>query len=209
MADLEAIDTSLISVGKPTDGGCVYVSFAEKPTLPTSASQKMSEMSDFESVGEISENGFTESKSVTSSKFSGWHGGTVLTAQQSEDHTFKLEFLEVARPVVAAMRFGKKAVTEGEDGSVASIKPIIGTEITVSLVIDELESNGMLRRTVIDKATIESFDDVPHQRGSLMVYGCTFTAIDPGTGIPFEVYRAKPVEPMSASAGSPVAKISK
>lgn len=203
--ELNAIDTSLVTVGSPCEGGCVFVSFKGKPTLPTDATTKMDTLPDFESLGEVSENGFTESKSVTSNTFKGWHGSTVLTQVQDEDHTFQIAFLEVARPTVAKMRHGSSAVTVGEDGSVAQIKPVIGTNITVSLVIDEVESNGYLRRTVIPKATVNSFDEVSHQKGSLMVYGCTITAIDPGTGSPFEIYRAKPAGAETLSASQPVA----
>lgn len=192
--ELQPIDSSLVTVGKPVEGGCVYVSFAENPQLPTDAAQKMSELTDFKSVGEISENGFTESKSITSNKHKGWHGSVVLVTQSDEDNTFKLEFIEVARPVVAMMRYGSNAVDTGEDGSISHIKPVVGTDIVVSLVIDELESNGYLRRTVVPKATIDTFDDVAHQQGSLMVYGATFTVIDTGSGTPYEIYRAKPVQ---------------
>ena len=198
---LADIDSNLVTTGRPTDGGCVYVTFDMEATTPTDATTKMSTLADFESVGELSENGFTEGKATTANKFKGWHGSVVLSEVSDEEHTFKLEFIEVARPVVAKMRFGENAVTAGADGSIASIKPVIGTNITVKMVIDELESNGYLRRTVIKKATIDTFDDVAHQKGSLMVYGCTCTAIDPGDGTPFEVYRAKPATGTTGTTG--------
>ena len=206
---LKDIDTSLVTVGSPTEGGCAYISFAENPTMPKDASTKMSTLEGFESLGEVSEDGFTESKSVTSNTFKGWHGSTVLTQAQDEDHTFQIAFLEVSRPAVAKLRHGVNAVETGEDGSVSHIKPIVGTNITVSLVIDELESNGYLRRTIIPKATVNSFDDVSHQRGSLMVYGCTITAIDPGTGSPYEIFRAKPVANISAASEQAVSTAKK
>lgn len=199
---LADIDSNLVTTGRPTDGGCVYVTFDMEAETPTDATTKMSTLADFESVGELSENGFTEGKATTANKFKGWHGSVVLSEVSDEEHTFKLEFIEVARPVVAKMRFGENAVTAGEDGSISSIKPIIGTNITIKMVIDELESNGYLRRTVIKKATIDTFDDVAHQKGSLMVYGCTCTAIDPGDGTPFEVYRAKPAAGTTGTTGT-------
>lgn len=189
---LNDIDNSLVTVGKPSDGGCCWTSFAATPTLPTDATTKMATLTDFESLGELSENGFTEGKSVTSNKFKGWHGSVVLTSISEEDHTFKVEFIEVNRPSVAKLRFGDKNVEAGADGSVSHIKAVVGTDIKVPLVFDELESNGFLRRTVIKQATVDSFDDVPHQRGSLMVYGMTFTALDTGDGKFFDIYRAKP-----------------
>ena len=194
------IDTSLITVGQPAEGGCCWTSFAESPTLPTDAVTKMSTLSDFESLGELSENGYTESKSVTENKFTGWHGSVVLTAISGEENTYKAEFIEVNRPSVAKLRHGSTNVEEADDGSVSHIKGKVGSGDKVPLVFDELESNGYLRRTVIRKASINSFDDVPHQKGALMVYGMTFTAIEVD-GQMFDIYRAKPAStPASKSA---------
>lgn len=185
------IDTSLVTVGQPVEGGCCWTSFKDTPTLPTDATTKMSTLEDFVSLGELSENGYTESQSVTNNKFKGWHGSVVLTSISEEERTFKVEFIEPNRESVAKLKFGEKNVTsEGE--VVTHIKAVAGTNVTVPLVFDELESNGYLRRTVIKKATVDSFDDVPHQKGSLLVYGMTFTAID-DDGF-FDIYRAKPLE---------------
>ena len=64
-----------------------------------------------------------------------------------------------------------------------------------TLVFDEVESNGFRRRTVVKRANVTSFDEVPHQRGSLMVYGMTFTVLDPGDGTQaVDIYRAKPTD---------------
>lgn len=195
MADtkLEAYDNDLVTVGKPAEGGCCYTSFADAPTYPADAVTKMETLAGYESLGDLSENGYTESKSITSNKFKGWRGSVVLSVVSEEEHTFKAEFIEVNRPSVAKLRFGAKNVEAGADGSVAHIAAKLGSGGTVPLVFDELESSGYLRRTVVRKATVDSFDDVPHQQGSLMVYGMTFTAIDPGDGKFFDVYRAKPV----------------
>ena len=51
---------------------------------------------------------------------------------------------------------------------------------------------GWLRRTVIPKAKIDSIDDVPHQRGSLMLYGMSFTAEVDANGVAAYIYHAKP-----------------
>lgn len=192
-ANLNAFDNNMVTVGQPSEGGCCFTSFEANPSVPTDAVTKISTLAGFESLGDLSENGYTESKSVTSNKLKGWRGSVVLSVLSEEDHTFKLEFIEVNRPSVAKLRYGAENVEAGDDGSVAHIKAVIGTNVRVPLVIDELESGGYLRRTVIKQATIDSFDDVPHQKGSLMVYGMTFTAMDTGDGKFYDIYRAKPV----------------
>ena len=188
---LADIDTSLVTVGQPSEGGCCWTSFADSPTLPTDASTKMSTLTEWESLGELSENGYTESKSVTNNKFKGWHGSIVLAAVSGEENTYKVEFIEVNRPSAAKLRYGAENVSAGADGSVSHIMGKISTGDKIPLVFDELESNGYLRRTVIRSASIDSFDDVPHQKGSLMVYGMTFTAVEVD-GQTFDIYRAKP-----------------
>lgn len=195
MAEIEkAIDATLVTVGNPTEGGCCYTSFEASPTLPTDATTAMSTLSGFVSLGEVSENGFTESRSVETTDHKGWHGTVVMTSVDGETNKFKAEFLEINRPAVAKLRYGADAVTAGADGSVSQIDYKAYAGKAVPLVFDELESNGYLRRTVIKKAVVTSFDDVPHQQGSLMVYGMEFTANDPDDGgAPVTVYRAKPV----------------
>lgn len=192
MATLEDIDTSLITVGQPTEGGCVYVCIGTPASLPTDATTKMSTLTDFESCGLISENGFTLAKSVTKSKHKEWGGKNVLTSTTEKEITFKLEFLEISRPVVAKLKHGSKNVTVGDDGSVSHVKEVgIEADEKVALVIDELESNGYLRRTVIPCATVDSFDDEAHTKGSLLTYGMTFTVlVKDNTN--YDEYRAKP-----------------
>lgn len=192
MAINETYDNSLVTVGQPAEGGCCWTDFSESPTIPADATTAMA--SPWVSLGDLSENGFTEGKSVTSNKLKGWRGSVVLSVISDEENTFQAEFIEVNRPSVAKLRYGAGNVTEGEDGSVSKISAKIGVNQTVPLVFDELESNGFLRRTVVKKASIDSFDDVPHQKGSLMVYGMTFTALDTGDGEPVVIYRAKPSE---------------
>lgn len=186
------IDSSLVTTGSPVEGGCCWAAFGDPAALPDDATTKMSTLADFESAGELSENGYTESRSVTSNKFKGWHGSTVLSKIADEENTFKVEFIEVNRPTVAKLRYGSANVTAGEDGSVSKISVKAGSDEKVCLVFDELEDSGFLRRTLVRRAVVESFDDVPHAKGSLMVYGMTFTALDPGDGESVRVMRAKP-----------------
>ena len=190
---LSDIDASLVTVGKPVEGGCAYTSFADAPTLPTDATTKMSELTDFTSLGELTTDGVTESKSVSSTDHKGWHGTVLLTSIDDETNTFKLSLVEVNRPAAMRLRYGDDAVTVGEDGSVSKVEAKAYQGTAHPLVIDELETNGTLRRTVVKKAVVTSFDDVSHQRGSLLAYGLTFTANTPDDGsAPIVIYRAKP-----------------
>lgn len=185
------IDTSLVTVGAPVEGGCVFTSFTEGVTLPERATDKLDDS--FISLGELSENGVTESNSVTSTDHKGWHGKVLLTTITDEKVTFKMELVEVDRASAAKVRYGVDNVKEDADGTFSAIDVRSIPTTILPLVIDELESNGYLRRTVIPRAKIESVDDISHQRGNLMVYGITFSALDSDMGTHY-VRRAKPAE---------------
>lgn len=190
---LADLDNGLVTVGKPTNGGCCYTSFSGA-AVPTDASTPMASVPGFESVGEVTEDGYTVSKSTTSNKFKGWHGSVILQSISDEEITVKVAFAEINRPTVAKLRYGTGNVDTGADGSVAAVRAVVGSNVKVPLVFDELESNGYLRRTVFKQCTIDSFEDVAHQQGSLVVYGMTFTALDTGDGQSYVIYRAKPAD---------------
>lgn len=192
MADIKELNNDFAVFGSPVEGGACFTSFSDTPTIPTDATTKLASTNGWESLGELSENGFTESKSIDVQKPKGWHGYIIKTKVSSEEESFKVEFLEVTRGAVAKLRYGKGNVTINEDGSYKSITAKNIGDVIVPLVFDEIEDTGYLRRTVIPKAHIESIDDVPHQKGNLMVYGMTLIAIRDADGAAYYVYRAKP-----------------
>ena len=192
MAELEDIDATLVTVGQPVEGGCCYLNFEDEPTLPTDAATAPG--TGWESAGELSTDGFTESHSVTSTDHKGWHGSVLLTTIDEETNTYKLNFVEVNRPTVAKARYGAENVEVDEaTGQVKHITGKPGKHVPCAICIDELESNGYLRRTVVEKAMVPSLDDTAHQKGSLMVYGMTFTANEV-SGNTFHIFRAKPAQ---------------
>lgn len=196
MPEINDIDASLTTVGKPGEGGCCYTSFEDVPTLPTSATESLAEFEGIESLGELSPNAFTEQSSKSKTPLKGWHNTTLQMGDGEEDKSYKVEFVEVNRPSVAKVKYGKDNVATGVDGSVSRIDDKFGVDVTIPLIFDEVESNGYLRRTVVKKANVTGFDDVAHTRGELLVYGMTFTVLDPGDGsAAIVIYRARPVGP--------------
>lgn len=191
MATLNAIDFNQVTVGQPTEGGCVYVSF-DRAALPTDATTKASTVANYSSVGDISENGFTVSRSRSTNDFKDWGGATVLSTISEDKKQVKLEFLETSRAEVAKLQYGTANVTVGADGSVSKIKDMPNITQYVSMFIDELESNGFLRRTCLPKLVLDSIDDEAHQKGSLLVFGATFTCLAGDDGEYGWIYRAQP-----------------
>ena len=193
------INPGNVTTGGPVEGGCCYTNFSDSPTLPTTASESLVESgSTWENVGELSDQGWTQSTSTSSNKFKGYHGSVLLTEVSDEENTFKAEFVEITRPTAAKLRYGKDKVTVDSDGFITAIDPTVVPGDIVPLVFDELFSNGVKQRTVFSRAKIDSIDDQAHQKGSLLVYGMTFTALVDSSGRPYYVRRAKP----SAATGT-------
>lgn len=184
--------TKFVTTGKPVEGGAAYVSLKATATLPTDATTKMSTLADFESLGEFSENGYTKSVSVTSNKFKGWHGSVLLTEVSDEENTLKCELTDIDRATVAKVRYGAGAVTVDAGGKITAIAPTTVPSVMTPIVIDELLSNGRLRRTVFPCPKIDSIDDEAHQKGSLLVYGVTFSLSVDANGHPYYIYEAEP-----------------
>lgn len=182
------ISSSLVTVGQPIEGGCCYTSFAAAPTYPTDAATALG--ADWVSCGEISDNGYTESKDASTKDFKGWHGSIILSVVDSETNKYKVEFVEIDRESAAKLRYGVGNVS-ATNGVVTHITGKPGQIAAHPLVFEELESNGNKRRTLVKKAMVTKFDDVPHQKGSLMVYGMEFTAVEVD-GSAFDIWSAAP-----------------
>lgn len=187
------INPNNVTTGGPVEGGCCYTNFSDNPTLPTDASESLVGVgSTWENVGELSDQGWTQSTSTSVNKFKGYHGSVLLTEVADEENTFKAEFLEITRATTDKLRYGESRVTVDQDGFVSAIDPTTVPGHIVPLVFDELLSNGIKQRTVFPRAKIDSIDDQAHQRGSLMVYGMTFTALVDSNGRPYYVRRYRP-----------------
>ncbi|MCD8211910.1 MAG: hypothetical protein LUC17_02665 [Oscillospiraceae bacterium] len=190
---IEDLDASLVTVGQPVEGGACFACFDTEPTFPTDATTAMSSIDGWESAGELTEDGYTEGKSITSNDLKGWHGKTLLVTTEDTTNTFQCSFVEVDRGTAAKLRYGQSNVDVDSDGVVTKIEDKSINNDEVALVFDELESNNSLRRTIVKRARVTSMDDVPHQRGSLMVYGMTFTSLEPkDDSAAIEIYHETP-----------------
>lgn len=200
--DNQTINPENVTTGGPVEGGCCYVAFDGATTIPTSASADIAAAnSGFENLGELSDQGWSQSVSTSINTFKGYHGTTLLSEAADEEHTFKAEFLEVTRATVTKLRFGPANVEVDNQGEVTAIHPKTVPGQVVCIVFDELFSNGIKQRTVFPRAKINSIDDQAHQRGSLLVYGMTFTALFDQGGSPYHQYRARVASPASGQGG--------
>ncbi len=189
---LNDVDEMLSTTGKPRTGGCLYVNFdPDSCTLPTDATTSVATLDGWVSLGDLTSDGTTYTKSATANKLKG-HQGTVVISEVSDiEETFNATLIEPNRPAAAKAYYGD-GVTEGADGSVSTIEDRMTAGTKVAVCEDSLESNGYLRRTVIPKMAIDTFADVSHKQGEFISYGITGTIIKPSSKAAKYIYRAKP-----------------
>lgn len=191
--DNSTINPTNVTTGGPVEGACAYVAFGSNVTIPTNATTNLTaNNSGFENLGELSDQGWTHTVSTSVNKFKGYHGKTVLTETSEEEHTLKLELIEVERLAANKLRFGADAVTANSSDEVTAIAPKGVPTQEVVIVIDELLSNGRKQRSVFPRCKADSIDDEAHQKGSLLVYGMTFNLLIDDNETPYYQYRAVP-----------------
>ena len=196
---LNDLNFELATVGKPVEGGCLFIDFTGTATLPTNASSDLD--ANFLSLGELSEQGVTMKATVNSTKLKGWHGRTILTDSKTEDGSFTAQLVEVSREAAAKLRYGEDNVT-ASDGIVTKIVGKSHQNKQYPMVLEELESNGYRRRTVFYKAIISNLDDQPHQEGQLMIYGLEFSADEDVVNGAYQIFRAAPAAPAAQGNGN-------
>lgn len=162
-------------------GGVVYTSFKADAKAPTDATTKMSTLTDFVSLGELNDDGFTDTRSVSSTDHKGYHGTPIMTTIDEDTSKFKIELLEINRPAAAKLNYGVASVTE-QDGKINAIKRKPYQIEPHPFVFQELMSDGRLHRMVIDKGVVTPSDGIPHRKGELMVYSMEITALTPDDG---------------------------
>lgn len=189
---LNDVDEMLSTTGKPRTGGCLYVNFdPDNCTLPTDATTDIKSLDGWVSLGDLTSDGVTYTKSTTANKLKGHQGTTVISEVSDIEETVSFTLIEPNRPSAAKVYYGD-GVAAGADGSVSSIEDMMTTGTKVAMCEDSLESNGYLRRTVVPKLAVDTFTDVSHKQGEFISYGTTGTVIKKSDKAAKYIYRAKP-----------------
>lgn len=172
------IDDKNVSVfNQVTDGGIVYI--APKGTAVPQAFTKPSALDPaFKSLGDIGEDGFTESTDSDSDDYKNINGNTVLSVSKGKTRKFEFHFIEAER--VELMKFVYGNAMTGTDGKLSKVDLQNAENPECVMVIYEMLSSGTLRMTVLDRAKPTDFGDLEHSKGNLMDYDVTVTALDNG-----------------------------
>ena len=170
---------SNVTGAKPQTGGACYRATTATPTLPVSTSDALT---DFASMGYISDKGIVNSNSPASTNVKAFGGTNVLTTQTERPDTFKVEFLEVLDLNVLKTVYGETNVSGTSLTSGLTVKAN-GTELEErAFVFDLILRNGVAKRMVLPKAKISSISDITYADGAAVGYEVTLEAFPDSSG---------------------------
>ncbi|MGN0034644.1 MAG: hypothetical protein ACI364_02825 [Coriobacteriales bacterium] len=192
---MSELDSNLVTLGKPVEGGVMWVNFGDSPTLPTDATTKMSTLEGWESVGELSEDGVTDSTDISTTTHKGMHGTPLIVSKDETEKTYKVTGLEFLRAALMKLRYGVGNVTSDGETWTTIEETTTLPDVIVPIVFDFLCTNGELLRTVVKKAQVTDIDDGAWAPGDMVGAGLTFTVLDPADGTAKDIihYKAKPI----------------
>lgn len=169
---------SNVSTGKPAVVGAISVA-PLGTKLPTTASEQLDEA--FENLGYISDDGLTNTNSLSSDSIQAWGGDTVLTVGSSKEDQWKFALLEVMNPSVLKLIYGENNVT-GDLKTGITIKSNSTPLSPHTFVVDLLLSQNAMKRIVIPNATVTATDDISYKDKSAITYGTTISAVPDEAG---------------------------
>lgn len=168
-------DENVSVFNQVTDGGIVY--FAPKGTaLPTAFTKPSALGTAFKSLGDIGEDGFTESTDSDSDDYKNINGNTVLSVSKGKSRKFEFHFIEAERADLMNFIYGNASTDT--NGKLTKVELQNAENPECVMVIYEMLSSGTLRMTVLDRAKPTDFGDIEHSKGNLMDYDVTVTALD-------------------------------
>lgn len=170
-----------VTTGKPRTAGAVFMApvGTEAPTDAVTTLESIS--ASYTDLGFVSEDGVTESVSISTSNIKEWGGGVVLVTQDEKTATLKFKLIEYLNADVQKFVNGDDNVS----GSLAA-----GLHITINddeaderiLVIDQIMRGDVPFRMVIPRMKISEIGEVTYKSNEAVGYDVTVIAIKDGNG---------------------------
>lgn len=161
-----------VSVGKPKIAGSVYRAPAGT-AVPTDATSTLAEA--FVSLGYISEDGMTNTRSFDADVIREWGGDPVYEAETNQEDTFKFTLIESLNPDV------QKAV-HNDDNVTGALSTGMTVEVNgdehkpAAWVIEMIMRNNALKRICIPDASIIEVGEIVYRRSEAVGYPITLRA---------------------------------
>lgn len=181
-------NTNNVTAAKPKVGGAIYKA-PVGTKLPTNATEALDPT--FVSLGYVSEDGLTNSNTLTSEDIKEWGGSIVYSAETEKSDKFKFKLIEALNVDVLKTVYGDENVSGTlEEGIAIKVNAIPQKEF--SWVVDTVLKSGTLKRMVIPNAKVTEVGDVVYKLNDLLGYETTLTAFPNETGDTHYEYISKP-----------------
>lgn len=166
-----------VTASKPKVGGAVFRA-PIGTVLPSSATEELNEA--FASLGYLSEDGITNSNTMTTEKVKAWGGDVVLEDETEKTDTMKMKLIEGLNEDVLKAVYGDTNVTgDLESGIVIKANSVPQKECC--WVVDMVLKNA-LKRVVIPCGKVTAVGDVTYATGQPVGYETTISATPDADG---------------------------
>lgn len=163
-------DATNVSASKPKKEGAIWRA-PKGTTLPTDPTTALDTA--FKNLGYISEDGVTNSMSISNETTKDWGGDIVLNSQGEKTDTWKMKLLEALNEDVLKTIFGTENVTKDPESGVISVVSNSDEMEESSYVIDMILKDGRLKRVVLPSAKITSLSDILYKNNLPIAYEIT------------------------------------
>lgn len=167
-----------VSTGKPVGTGAIWRA-AFGTALPDDVDDTLN--SAFACLGYCSEDGLTNSVSISTENIKAWGGDVVDTPQTEKIETYKFTAIEALNINVLKAAYGSSNVSGSAEAGLVVRHNSDEVEAAV-YVIDMVLRDGGKQRTVIPNAKLSGLDDVVYKDNAAIGYGITLTALAGGFG---------------------------
>lgn len=176
-----------VTAGKPKTSGAVFTAPVGS-TLPTDAVTAINSISEaYKDLGYVSEDGLTESISITTSAIKEWGGSIVLITQDEKTATFKFKLIEYLNKEVQKFANGDANVSGTLEAGMKISVTDVDTDERV-LVFWQILRGGIPLRIVVPRGKITAIGDIVYKGNDAVAYDLTVQAIKNDSGQYYDKY---------------------
>lgn len=180
-------DSKYVTTMKSIDGSVIYKA-PLGTTLPTDATTALA--AGFKDLGFVSEDGITFHRDMSSENLREMGGKIVRNVQTENVKTISFALMEIYNPDALKAIYGDANVS-GTYETGYTIKDDGYDPEEAIWVIETLDMNGGVERTVIPKGKISEIGDMVYKRDETALYDITLTCLyDSVTGSTAKIYTA-------------------
>jgi hypothetical protein len=165
-----------VSTGKPAGVGAIW-----RAPLGTALPASVDAVLDnaFNCLGYCSEDGFTQSTSISTENIKAWGGDVVDTPMTEKIETDQFKAIESLNVDVLKAAYGDDNVT-GAAATGITVRHNANDQKACVIIVDMFLRNGGKQRIVIPNAKLTSLGDVVYKDNEAIGYDMTFTALSGG-----------------------------